>query len=176
MSKLFPALLLSFVLLTSCSVRPEPETIEPSEPPVVEIATPEPTPVVPLWSEEEVYVLAKMVWGEARGVPSDTEKAACVWCALNRVDQGHGSIIAVVTAPYQFIGYDADNPIDDEIKALCEDVLTRWYAEKDVETDTGRVLPSDYLWFSGDGKHNYFRNAYKGGETWDWSLPSPYET
>lgn len=68
------------------------------------------------------------------------------------------------------------NPIDDEIKALCEDVLTRWYAEKDGETDTGRVLPSDYLWFSGDGKHNYFRNAYKGGETWDWSLPSPYET
>lgn len=47
---------------------------------------------------------------------------------------------------------------------------------KDGETDTGRVLPSDYLWFSGDGKHNYFRNAYKGGETWDWSLPSPYET
>lgn len=74
MSKLFPALLLSLVLLTSCSVRPEPETIEPTEPPMVEIATPEPTPVVPLWSEEEVYVLAKMVWGEARGVPSDTEK------------------------------------------------------------------------------------------------------
>lgn len=90
------------------------------------------------------------------------KKAACVWCALNRVDQGYGSITTVITAPYQFIGYDADNPIDDEIKALCEDVLTRWYAEKDGETNTGRVLPSDYLWFSGDGKHNYFRNAYKG--------------
>ena len=84
-------------------------------------------------------MLAKMVWGEARGVASDTEKAACVWCVLNRVDQGYGSITTVVTAPYQFIGYDADNPIDDEIKALCEDVLTRWYAEKDGETNTGRV-------------------------------------
>ena len=73
------------------------------------------------------------------------------------------------------IGFN-DLPVDDEIKALCEDVLTRWYAEKDGEADTGRVLPSDYLWFSGDGKHNYFRNAYKGGETWGWSLPSPYET
>lgn len=92
-----------------------------------EVTTPEPTPTVPLWSEEEADVLAKMVWGEARGVPSDTEKTACVWCALNRVDQGYGSITTVVTAPYQFIGYDADNPIDDEIKALCEDVLTRWY-------------------------------------------------
>lgn len=179
MSKLLPVLLLSLVLLSSCSAKPETEIIElPELPelPVLEVTTPEPTPTVPLWSEEEVDVLAKMVWGEARGVPSDTEKAACVWCALNRVDQGYGSITTVITAPYQFIGYDADNPIDDEIKALCEDVLTRWYAEKDGETNTGRVLPSDYLWFSGDGKHNYFRNAYKGGETWDWSLPSPYET
>ena len=172
----YPVLLLSLVLLSSCSAKPETEIIELPELPVLEVTTPEPTPTVPLWSEEEVDVLAKMVWGEARGVPSDTEKAACVWCALNRVDQGYGSITTVITAPYQFIGYDADNPIDDEIKALCEDVLTRWYAEKDGETNTGRVLPSDYLWFSGDGKHNYFRNAYKGGETWDWSLPSPYET
>lgn len=104
MSKLLPVLLLSLVLLSSCSAKPETEIIEPPELPVLEVTTPEPTPTVPLWSEEEVDVLAKMVWGEARGVPSD------------------------------------------------------------------------YLWFSGDGKHNYFRNAYKGGETWDWSLPSPYET
>ena len=69
-----------------------------------------------------------------------------------------------------------DNPIDDEIKALCEDVLTRWYAEKAGETDVGRVLPSDYMWFTGDGEHNYFRNAYEGGKTWDWSLQSPYKS
>ena len=119
MSKLLPVLLLSLVLLSSWSAKPETEIIEPPELPVLEVTTPEPTPTVPLWSEEEVDVLAKMVWGEARGVPSDTEKAACVWCALNRVDQGYGSITTVVTAPYQFIGYGADNPIDDEIKALC---------------------------------------------------------
>ena len=34
----------------------------------------------------EVEALAKMLYGEARGVVSDTEKAACVWCVLNRVD------------------------------------------------------------------------------------------
>lgn len=34
----------------------------------------------------EVEALAKMLYGEARGVTSDTEKAACVWCVLNRVD------------------------------------------------------------------------------------------
>lgn len=167
------------IVAVLCLKLPTVEVEEPSPVvEVVEVVTPESEPeVTPQpWTDEEVIVLAKMLWGEARGVSSDAEKAACVWCALNRVDQGYGSITTVVTAPYQFIGYDADNPIDDEIKALCEDVLTRWYAEKDGETDTGRVLPSDYLWFSGDGKHNYFRNAYKGGETWDWSLPSPYET
>lgn len=57
------------------------------------------------WTEEEVIVLAKMLWGEARGIPSDTEKAACIWCVLNRVDNGMGSIVEVVTAPYQFVGY-----------------------------------------------------------------------
>ena len=34
----------------------------------------------------EVEALAKMLYGEARGIASDTEKAACVWCVLNRVD------------------------------------------------------------------------------------------
>ena len=82
MSKLLPVLLLSLVLLSSCSAKPETESIEPTELPVFEVTTPEPTPTVPLWSEEEVDVLAKMVWGEARGVPSDTEKGRlCVVCA-----------------------------------------------------------------------------------------------
>lgn len=127
------------------------------------------------WTEEEATVLAKMLWGEARGVPSDTEKAACIWCVLNRVDQGMGSIIEVVTAPYQFVGYQEEHPVDPGLKALCEDVLERWHREKDGETNVGRVLPSDYLFFTGDGKHNYFRNAYKNGDTWTWGYESPYE-
>lgn len=36
--------------------------------------------------EAEVEMLARLIWGEARGVASDTEKAAVVWCVLNRVD------------------------------------------------------------------------------------------
>lgn len=176
MSKLLPVLLLSLVLLSSCSAKPETEIIELPELPVLEVTTPEPTPTVPLWSEEEVDVLAKMVWGEARGVPSDTEKAACVWCALNRVDHGYGDIITVVTTPKQFVGYNEENPVDDGLITLCIDVLTRWYAEREGQVEVGRVLPEDYLWFSGDSKRNHFRNAYRGGDRWDWSLPSPYES
>lgn len=127
------------------------------------------------WTDEEVTVLAKMLWGEARGIPSDTEKAACIWCVLNRVDHGMGSIVEVVTAPYQFVGYQEDHPVDPELKALCEDVLSRWYREKNGETRVGRVLPSNYLFFTGDGEHNHFRNAYKNGEIWTWDCESPYE-
>ena len=54
---------------------------------------------------------------------------------------------------------------------LAEDVLHRWYNDSE-----GRVLPGEYLWFQGDGKHNWFRNAYKGGDIWDYSATSPYES
>ncbi len=146
----------------------------------VEVAIPSPepekAPTPRPWTDEEVVLLAKMLWGEARGVSSDTEKAACVWCVLNRVDHGYGDITAVVTAPHQFIGYREENPIDDDLITLCIDVLARWYAEKDGWTEVGRVLPTDYMWFSGYNGSNHFRNAYRGGDRWDWSLPSPYES
>lgn len=140
------------------------------------VVAPTPEPEEKLWTDEEVEVLAKMVYGEARGVPSKMEQAACVWCVLNRCDEYGKDIIEVTTAPYQFVGYREHNPIDNDIWELCEDVLSRWYAEKSGETDVGRVLPSDYLYFHGDGSHNHFRNEFKGGTIWDWSYPNPYET
>ncbi len=167
------------IVIVLCLKLPTVEVEEPSPVvEVVEVVTPEPEPeVTPQpWTDEEVVLLAKMLWGEARGVKSDTEKAACVWCALNRVDQGYGDITIVVTAPRQFVGYTESNPVDDDLKALCEDVLSRWYAEREGQAEVGRVLPADYLWFSGDGERNHFRNAYRGGDRWDWSLPSPYES
>lgn len=135
-----------------------------------------PTEVVKPWTDEEVMVLAQMLYGECRGVKSVTEQAACVWCVLNRCDASGKSVVEVVTAPKQFQGYNPDHPVWEKLAALAEDVLSRWYQEKDGEESVGRVLPADYLWFSGDGERNHFRNEYKGGEVWDWSLPSPYES
>lgn len=123
---------------------------------------------------EAVEILAKLVYGEA-GICSTTEQAAVVWCVLNRVDAGGGDIIAVATAPNQFYGYRPGNPVSADIEALVRDVLARWRAEDTCIGSVGRVLPEGYLWFTGDGKHNWFRNAYQGGDVWDWSLPSPYE-
>lgn len=122
----------------------------------------------------EVELIARTVWGEARG-SSAMEQSAVVWCILNRVDAGYGTIEQVVTAPGQFAGYNKNYPISDSIKALVEDVLARWQMEKICAGNVGRTLPSNYLWFHGDGKHNYFRDKFNGDyNTWDWNCWNPY--
>ena len=61
-------------------------------------------------SDKDVEILAKLIWGEARGISSTTEKAAVAWCALNRVDSTAypDTVEEVVTQRYQFAGYNAD--------------------------------------------------------------------
>lgn len=134
-------------------------------------------PIIELPEQEDVEMLAKLIWGEARGVKSTTEKAAVVWCVLNRVDaKGYpNSIEAVITQPHQFVGYDEDYPVTKEHRLIAEDVLCRWYAEKDGKTDIGRVLPKEYVYFTGDGCRNHFTSEWRSEDTWDWSLTSPYE-
>ena len=148
--------------------------------------TPAPTPTPTLYAPDPAaaVMIAKLTFGESRGVESITEQAAVMWCVLSRSDsEGYGmgvSIEYVVTFPHQFQGYAESNPVIDDfgrdLVELAEDVLTRWMREKDGQANVGRVLPNDYLWFEGDGETNYFRNAYRGGTIWDWSLPSPYES
>ncbi|PKM72789.1 MAG: hypothetical protein CVU91_07105 [Firmicutes bacterium HGW-Firmicutes-16] len=133
-------------------------------------------PHEPIYTDEDAVILAKIMYSECGGIPSDTEKACIAWVVLNRVDAGYADTIAVVaTAPSQF-GYRANTPVRDDLLELSYDVLERWSKEKSGETEVGRVLPKDYLWYNGDGVHNYFRNAYNGGAQWDYSLPSPYES
>ena len=141
-----------------------------------QVTEPEETPAQD-WSAE-AEVLAKTVYGEARGC-STTEQAAVVWCVLNRVDDECAfwpdDIIGVATQPEQFHGYYAGHPVTQEHYALALDVIDRWQREKNGEADVGRVLPPEYLYFHGDGERNHFRTEYTGGQTWDWSLDSPYE-
>lgn len=135
-----------------------------------------PAPYVP--DEAEVEMLARVLWGEARGVPSDMEKAAVVWCVLNRVDAARwpDTVAEVVTEPSQFAGYSPDYPATEELKAIAADVLTRWERERREGGDVGRVLPAEYFFFTGDGERNYFRTEFTGGAFWDWTLPNPYRS
>ena len=125
-----------------------------------------------------INVLAKMVWGEARGIPSKMEQAGTLWTVFNRYDAGYGTLYSIVTNRNMYEGYRSGNPVTQNLKDLVIDVWARWLAEKDGSSDVGRVLPVDYRWFraSGDG-HNLFRNQFAKPYTiWDWSLPNPYES
>ena len=133
-----------------------------------------------LYTDEDAVALAKLTWGEARGIPdlkingrvisTRTQQAAVMWTVLNRFDAGHEeSILEVITAKGQFHGYSEEHPVEEELLELAYDVLDRWNAEKHGET-VARELPSGYLWFHGDGTWNWFRDAYKNGNKWDWSV------
>lgn len=127
-------------------------------------------------TEYEINMLAKTVYGEARGC-NKLEQSAVAWCILNRVDAGRGNIAQVITAPGQFHGYSRDFPVTDEIKSLVKDVVARWKLEKMIDGDVGRTLPSNYLYFSADGTGigNIFRTTYSGNyEVWDWDCWNPY--
>ena len=133
-----------------------------------------------LYSDEDAIALAKLTYGEARGVPdlkihgrvisTRAQQAAVMWTVLNRFDAGYEeSILEVITAKGQFHGYSEEHPVEEELLELAYDVLDRWNEERHGETIV-RELPSGYLWFHGDGTWNWFRDAYKNGNEWNWSV------
>ena len=126
-------------------------------------------------TQEEIQALAKVVYREARGIEDKAHQAAVIWCILNRVDAGcwGDTIMDVVTYPNAF-AYIEDTPVEQEFLMLAADVCERWNLEKAGQDDVGRVLPKEYLYFTGDGKLNHFTTEWGGTETWDWSLKSPY--
>lgn len=131
------------------------------------------------YTDDEAVMVAKVLHRECGSLPSATEQACVAWTICNRVDSDEfpgDTITDIVTARYQF-AYDRNAPVTDELYALALDVLERWSAEKNGAEEVGRVIPNDYTYFTGDGTHNYFRNAYQYGySVWDYSLPSPYES
>lgn len=152
------------------------QVLEPAE--EVVAVSEETTP--PLFSDADVAAIAKTVYGEALITHSDMEMAAVAWCILNRVDSTEAffpdTIMEVVTQDSQFHGYSESNPVDPHIEWLVRDVLDRWSLEKAGAEEVGRILPEEYLYFWGDGRHNHFTTEYHAGTTWDWSAENPYES
>ncbi len=126
-------------------------------------------------NSEEIVMLAKLIYREAGCVKSDTEKAAVVWCVLNRVDDARhpNTIKKVITQKHQF-AWKKKTPVLQKFKDLALDVVIRWELEKKGFQNVGRILPSNYLFFAGRKGHNWFRNKFKCKQYWDWSIESPY--
>lgn len=141
---------------------PTVSTEEPAEPEQSDVPEPSEAPVYyeMYFTEEDVAEVAKMLWGEARGCTRDNQ-IKCVWVVLNRVDDARfpDSIQGVLSQPYQFHGYSESFPVTDELYSVAFDVLTRWSYEKQG-IPVRRELPKSFLWFTGNGRENIFREAY----------------
>ena len=130
-------------------------------------------------------LIAQVLYGECRYLPK-VEQSAVVWTILNRVDSAFSyfpdTVAEVCTQTIKsgnketpMFAYDPKAPIEEDLYELAKDVMIRWYREKAGETDVGRTLPVEYVYFWGNGRRNFFRIEYQGKQYWDWTLPDPYE-
>ena len=112
------------------------------------------------FTENDVAEVAKMLWGEARGCTRDNQ-IKCAWVVCNRVDDERfpDTIQGVLEQPSQFHGYDPTYPVTDELYSVAFDVLTRWSYEKQG-IPVRRELLKSFLWFTGNGQENIFREAW----------------
>lgn len=149
------------LILIACALNtpaePEPPKVDTKGLCVVEVKEPE---YEMYFTEADVIALAQMLYGEARGCTVDNQMK-CVWCVLNRVDDPRfpDTIQGVLEQPHQFHGYDPTYPVTDELYNVAFDVLTRWSYEKQG-VPVRRELAKSYLWFTGNGVENIFREVY----------------
>ena len=138
---------------------PAEEIVEPVQPEAPEQAE-APIYYVMYFTEDDVAEVAKMLWGEARGCTRDNQ-IKCAWVVCNRVDDDRfpDTIQGVLEQPSQFHGYDPTYPVTSELYDVAFDVLTRWSYEKQG-IPVRRELASSFLWFTGNGRENIFREEY----------------
>lgn len=120
---------------------------------------------LPSWqpAAEDVEAIARTLYGECRGAETVAEQEAVAWVILNRLDAGYAdTVLGVVSAPGQFAGYSPEHPLWPELVEVAERVL-RMHHDEQLGGCVDRVLGPEYLWFSGDGVRNTFRDAYVGG-------------
>jgi hypothetical protein len=157
--------------LAACNRTPEPEAVIPATPPPIAIqreavqlssSAPTATTPEPLYNEADAVILAKMVWGEARGCAAD-EQRLVVWTVLQRVDadEWDDTVAEVVTAECQFKGYNENHPVDADIYEICATALTEWYNGMQPPTHETYAPTVPYYFFEGDGEHNYFRENWR---------------
>lgn len=111
--------------------------------------------------DEPVAEAALLAWGEYSG--SDyAQRTAPIWCACNRAD-AWGMTLEDVMHSDAFHGLLTEREVPAEWYDLARETLARWELEKMGYIDVGRTLPSEYLYFSGNGAVNVYRTEYIGG-------------
>ena len=115
--------------------------------------------------DELAELAGRAIWGEAGGIQDEAQRAAVVWCACNRADAWDMEIGDVLNVD-AFHGLAIKGEVPEQHVELARDVLARWTLEAEGWQDVGRVLPSRFLYFEGNGIVNLFSTEYGGGEYW----------
>ena len=111
------------------------------------------------YTSEEITLVCQTVYGEARNC-SKEEQQLVVWCICNRADYSGTSIEQVVTASRQFHGYDPENPVTEEIFENVTEVLEAWSRNEEALVYEPYATTTEYRYFSGDGRHNWYREEW----------------
>ena len=111
--------------------------------------------------DELVAEAAHLAWGEYSGTDY-AQRTAPIWCACNRAD-AWGLTLDEVMHSDAFHGLLTEREVPTEWYDLARETLARWELEKMGYIDVGRTLPSEYLYFSGNGVVNVYRTEYIGG-------------
>lgn len=112
-------------------------------------------------SDELVATAALLAWGEYSGTDY-AQRTAPIWCACNRAD-AWGLTLEEVMHSDAFHGLLTEREVPEEWYDLARETLARWELEKMGYIDVGRTLPSEYLYFGGNGIVNVYRTEYIGG-------------
>lgn len=115
--------------------------------------------------DELAELAGRAIWGEAGGIQDYAQRAAVIWCACNRTDAWDMNIDDVLNVD-AFHGLAIRGTVPEQHVELARDVLARWTLEAEGWQDVGRVLPSRFLYFEGDGRANHYSTEYGGGEYW----------
>lgn len=110
------------------------------------------------FTEEDIRVCAQVLYGEAKDC-SQEEQMLVIWCICNRVDDPRfpNTVTGVATQSGQFHGYSSSNPVLPRLYEVAQKVLERWDFGEDALIHLPYATSSDYLYFNGDGYHNWFR-------------------
>lgn len=131
-------------------------------------------------TRDEIYCLSRLVHGES-SVCSVEVKATVAWIVLNRVDAENypNTIREVCEQTGQFAGWDrcCASEITVEERKMCYDIVLAW---KNFD-DRYRTIPSDYLYFRGDGTTNYFTTFFTKSlseakrNAWNFTMPNYFK-
>lgn len=117
------------------------------------------------YSERELEMVAKTVWGEARGCAPD-EQRLVIWTIFQQVDAGgdfakYSTVAEIISKPNNYAGYSESYPIDPDIYALVCEEAEKWANGEQPPMLEPYAPTLPYLFFDGDGQHNWFRAEWR---------------